>query len=291
MASAHVAGVAALMKALFPSLTPAEFDALLAGGYLTQDLGDPGWDNQFGWGLIDAHKAVLVAQEGGANGAIPAILSVSPTNLSFGATLTRADVTVQNSGYTADSLTVTGFSAGASWLGVQAVDVDANGLGTYTLVVDRQGLADGAYTSNVTFISSENQTKVRVSMQVGTTAQASDGGYYYVLLLDPDTYEPLGQVDGSGADGTYAYRFSGLASGDTVVIYAGTDPNNDGYICDDGEVCGAYLSLDQPVVITVDADMDNIDFTTDINLSLSTSTQSAAARLPLQREVSKEIVK
>jgi hypothetical protein len=61
--------------------------------------------------------------------------------------------------------------------------------------------------------------------------------------------------------------------------------------CDDGEVCGAYLSLDQPVVITVDADMDNIDFTTDINLSLSTSTQSAAARLPLQREVSKEIVK
>lgn len=43
MASPHVAGVVALMKALYPGLTPDTFDALQSGGYLTEDLGDSGW--------------------------------------------------------------------------------------------------------------------------------------------------------------------------------------------------------------------------------------------------------
>ena len=42
MAAPHVAGVAALMKAVHPGLTPAEFDAALAAGDLTDDLGAPG---------------------------------------------------------------------------------------------------------------------------------------------------------------------------------------------------------------------------------------------------------
>ena len=44
-----------------PSLTPAEFDALLASGQLTNDLGAAGRDDIFGHGLIDARKAVEAA--------------------------------------------------------------------------------------------------------------------------------------------------------------------------------------------------------------------------------------
>ena len=61
MASPHVAGVAALMKAVDPALTPAEFDALLSSGQLTTDLGAGGRDDVFGHGLIDARKAVEAA--------------------------------------------------------------------------------------------------------------------------------------------------------------------------------------------------------------------------------------
>ena len=61
MAAPHVAGVAALMKAVHPNLTPDEFDNALAAGDLTDDLGTPGRDNIYGFGLINAQMAVLAA--------------------------------------------------------------------------------------------------------------------------------------------------------------------------------------------------------------------------------------
>ena len=283
MAVPHVAGVVALMKSIYPALTPDEFDVLLEGGFLTQDLGDPGRDDQFGWGLIDAYQAVRVAQQGGVSGTIPAVLSVSPSTLNFEDALTRTDVTVQNSGNADEPLTVTDFSTDATWLSVSALDVDASGLGTYTVHVDRQGLVDGAYSGKVAFTSDSNQAYVTVSMQVGTSTDESDGGYHYIRLLDPDTHETRWQVGSAGENGIYTYTFSGLSYGDRFLIYAGTDPDNDNALCNTGEVCGAYLSLDQPAVITVESDMTDIDFSTDINLGLSTGIQSVAGTvfLPL----------
>ena len=276
MAVPHVAGVVALMKSIYPALTPDEFDVLLQGGFLTQDLGDSGRDDQFGWGLIDAYQAVRVAQQGGVTGTIPAVLSVSPSTLDFEDALTRTDVTVKNSGNADEPLTVTDFSTDTAWLSVSALDVDASGLGTYTVIVDRQGLADGAYSGKVAFTSDSNQAYVTVSMQVGTTADESDGGYHYIRLLDPDTHETWWQVGSAGEDGIYTYTFSGLSYGDRFLIFAGTDPDNDNTLCNTGEACGAYLSLDQPAVITVESDMTDIDFSTDINLGLSTGIQSVA---------------
>lgn len=66
MATPHVAGVIALMKAVAPSLTPQAITNLLASGALTDDLGAPGKDDQFGYGLINASKAVSAA--GGGSG-------------------------------------------------------------------------------------------------------------------------------------------------------------------------------------------------------------------------------
>lgn len=74
MASPHVAGVVALMKAVYPGLTPQILDQVLASGAITRDLGAPGKDWEYGHGLIDAHLAVMEAQrlaDGGEPG--PAI--------------------------------------------------------------------------------------------------------------------------------------------------------------------------------------------------------------------------
>jgi serine protease len=274
MAAPHVAGVVALMKALYPGLTPDTFDALLEAEALTRDLGDAGRDDRFGWGLIDAHKAVLIAQEGGENGGIPAILSVSPSTLRLSGSPSSAPVTVANSGNPDASLTVSAYGADESWLSVVSADTDADGLGTYTVTVDSEGLADGIHSGTLTFTSNVNQALVTVILLVGSATDTSDGGHHYILLLNADTYETVDQFESAGKDGVYTYQFTQLSYGDTYTIYAGTNPDGDRYICEEGEACGAYLSLDQPVPLTVGEDMENIDFFTDINFNLSTTGQS-----------------
>lgn len=60
MASPVVAGVAALLWARFPALTNVELRQLLAESAI--DLGAPGRDDFFGWGRIDARRALAQAR-------------------------------------------------------------------------------------------------------------------------------------------------------------------------------------------------------------------------------------
>jgi subtilisin family serine protease len=61
-AAAHVAGIAALMLAKNPRLTPDEVRAELVA--TARDLGPKGRDDMFGAGLADAYKAVVAATGG-----------------------------------------------------------------------------------------------------------------------------------------------------------------------------------------------------------------------------------
>ncbi|MCK4763891.1 MAG: peptidase S8 [Candidatus Aminicenantes bacterium] len=60
MASPHVAGVAALVKAVNSSLTNTQIRSILEG--TAEDLGASGWDQYFGHGIVDALAAVQAAQ-------------------------------------------------------------------------------------------------------------------------------------------------------------------------------------------------------------------------------------
>ena len=75
MATPHVAGVIALMKAVAPNLTPQAIVSLLTSGALTDDLGAAGKDDQFGYGLINASKAVAAAGGGSSSGSFQVINS------------------------------------------------------------------------------------------------------------------------------------------------------------------------------------------------------------------------
>ncbi|MFZ1642090.1 MAG: S8 family peptidase [Candidatus Contendobacter sp.] len=81
MATPHMAGVMALMKAVAPGLTPQAIANLLTSGALTDDLGAPGKDDQFGYGLINASKAVAAAGGGSGSGSFQV---VDPSLLNFG---------------------------------------------------------------------------------------------------------------------------------------------------------------------------------------------------------------
>jgi len=56
VASPHVAGVAALVKSLHPEYGPDEIRQVLQD--TAEDLGDAGWDEKYGYGLVDAYAAV-----------------------------------------------------------------------------------------------------------------------------------------------------------------------------------------------------------------------------------------
>jgi serine protease len=250
MASPHVAGVAALMRAVNPAYSPAQLDADLAMGKLTTDLGAAGRDDIFGHGLIDALRAVQAAD---ANAPTDPILLVSTGQLNLGTTLTSASFVVSNGG--GGTLTIASVTDDQPWL-----SVSGSGLGTYTATVDRTGLADGTYTGTITVdAGSEGTATVSVVMAKLASAGSADAGFHYVLLLDPESFETVAQFDAAATAGLYAFDFADVPSG-TYLLYAGSDSDNDFFICGTGEACGAYPTLGRPEPIEVTEDLSSLDF-------------------------------
>ena len=58
-AAPHVAGVAALLLSAHPDWTPADVRDVLTRN--ARDLGEPGWDGTFGYGMVDAYAALETA--------------------------------------------------------------------------------------------------------------------------------------------------------------------------------------------------------------------------------------
>ncbi len=264
MSSPHMAGVVALMKSVYPEMTPDELDGFLAGGFITEDLGLAGRDDNFGYGLIDAYKAVLEAANPGK---IPSFLTVNPLTLNFGNSSENKTLTVSKSND--NPLTDIDVTDDADWLTITADAVDGEGIGTYTVAVDSNGLPDGPYYGTITFESSQNSIDISVTMYQGTVAVAGDSGFHYVLLIDVDTNLSFYQEEISASNGLYTYRFDSVAQGN-YIVFAGTDSDNDFYLGDSGESSGAYISMDQPTIIRVDKNLSGIDFNTSFNLNLPT---------------------
>jgi len=158
MAAAHVSGVIALMKAVNPALTPGDLDRLLAEGSITREKGAGDRDDYYGYGLIDAQKAVLAAP--------PGVLTVTPKSLAFGTELRTDSLTIGKIG--PGPLTLLSVNADADWIDIveDPVAVPGDVPARYTIQVDRTGLASGTYAAIITCVSDNNTVEVPVSMQV-----------------------------------------------------------------------------------------------------------------------------
>ena len=246
------------MKSANSNITPDIVDQQLIAGNLTDDIGSPGRDNSFGYGLLNAQKAVTAALNlGGSPPPDNPMLGVTPVSLNFETVTTAIEITAQNT--SSGNLQLTSISANQPWIAVTPVSIDSSNLGTYRVTVDRSSLADGIYSGEITAQSSVNTVNIPVFVSVSTTGANGDVGYIYVLLIDTDTGNSIDEISPPAVSGTYSFTFSNVPAG-TYEILAGTDFNNDFFICDPGEACGAYPTIDQPTQFNVSADESNLDF-------------------------------
>ncbi len=245
MASPHVAGVAALVKAANPSLTASQIRTILLN------------NTQAGVGLpnsgrvLDALAAVQAAT--GSVGSAP-LLVATPSVVDFGTSTTALSVVLENRGAGNLVGSSAAESPAAPWLALGSADVTAgNGIDDdrIDLAVDRTGLANGVYQTTLTLNYLNGSTTVSVDiqirMQVGASTPATDT--IFVLLLDPSTFETRFQTT-TASGSSFDFAFSGVAAGSYLLV-AGTDRDNDDFLGDAGELFGAWPDLDDPRAIAV----------------------------------------
>ena len=284
MAAPHVAGVVALMKGIHPSLSPADLDAVIVSGNMTADLGAAGRDDNYGYGRIDALKTVGFANQLASGAPIPVtpILSFSNTYLNFGRLTQQVTVNVYNSGN--GSLGVTSVAVSESRISVAAPASD-DGLGNYAVSVDRSGLISGVYRGSVTFTSSVGERVVSVLYQVGSSGVTDEGdaGAVSILLYDVAAGETASfETVVSPINGEYQYRFSGPAG--VYYVIAGSDLDNDGYICNPGEACGVYPLPDSPITLILNQNLSGVDFGVNFIIpSDAAGAASAVLKKPISR--------
>jgi serine protease len=97
-----------------------------------------------------------------------------------------------------------------------------------------------------------------------------------VLLYDPLLDETVAEFATGGNGASYPFRFTDVPAGRYELV-AGTDADNDLVICDSGEACGAWLTIDQPLPIELEGNRSELDFPVEYLVNLPTASDSGAS--------------
>lgn len=262
IATPHASGVFALMRAIHPELSPDDLDSLISAGVITTSPGGQGRDDFVGFGLIDALKAVQEAKKLANGGTLPPqlpLIKATPSQLVM-RTDNSARLILSNEG--GSDTEVVSFGADVSWLTLNAVNIDANGLGEYQVVIDRTGLSDDVYSTTIRFNLATGLTlEVPISMIAGIVDTYGQSSQVYLRLFDEaDTV--LAEVDATEeGNGVFSYRFTDVKAGTySIVGSSNIDGRNNGHPdCQYGEVCGSYPNLE-----VTNQNRNSLDFQLDI---------------------------
>lgn len=268
MAAPHVSGVFALMKSINSGLQASDINALLQNGDLTNDMGSTGRDDDYGFGLMDAKKAVDQAVNS-LNSSIPSLSSVpviatTPAPLYIEAEAGQV-YAAKNSFYLShqygavpSNIVVTSSN---TILQVTPTSDVVNGLGEYELSLDASGLSKGVYSETITVDYQYGSTPTNASqafnirLYIGELDTLGEVSKMVARLVDVDADKTIMDVP---LNSDFSFEFTNIPKGN-YQVFAGTDIDNDGYVCSQAEVCGAYPYLIDRETILLDKDTDQID--------------------------------
>ena len=283
MASPHVSGAIAILYALVPTLQPFQVDGLLADGHLTDDVGDEGKDDEFGYGALNLQKAVnrIISDEG----LDFTYATVDTTTFNMGLEVNNFDFNINKVG-DGELSVVSIESAIPSAITINSATIDSEGFGNYTVSLDRSSLPDGLYQSNVkvTF-SNENSVVVSVSFQVGPDREIIPVPTVYLTLRDSNgesvVYDYLGMPEG-----TLAFTANDIPPGDYYWIFSTVI---DDFITDPGEFYNYYpdISNSDEYFNLGENDIENSAVTLRVNKStagFSLNRQLVFKRSPIKLE-------
>ena len=284
MATPHVAGVASLMKGIYPDLSPADLDAVIASGKMTVDIGDYGYDIEYGYGLLDAKKALETAQSLNSGRRItpPPILSLTSYLAYIGATTTKVSIQAVNEG--GGSLSIIEVTPTANEISIAPPD-DPNGLGVYVISVDRANLPAGMYSESVRFISNTG-TKILTLIyeKLESDAIDPDGGKVYALLYNIETDTVEKQMSSTASSGAYSFSIDEIDPA-VYTLIAGSDIDNDCEICGAGEACAIWPNHQEPDYLVANQSFANLEMALRYETPIQAKTHSALVAATAGKEL------
>ena len=112
------------------------------------------------------------------------------------------------------------------------------------------------------FVESTHKAKRVCDGKSVNDVYGSSAGVLFALLTDPESEETMFQQRLTNLeDGVYQFDLRDVAPG-TYVLVVGSDMDNDNFICDAGEACGAYPTLNDEQLIEL---TENANFSLDIS--------------------------
>jgi thermitase len=146
------AGVMALMMAANPSLTPSELEQLLKAN--ADDLGSAGWDTSYGFGRLNASRAVTAAAGSSPDITAPTVAITAPTG---GIVSGTVPVLV-------NAISSVGISRVELWVGSTLAATSSNA--PWSLAWNSTGLANGSYSLVVRAYDAAGNVATSLSVSV-----------------------------------------------------------------------------------------------------------------------------
>ena len=254
MASPHVAGAIAVIYGLKPDWTPIQMEAFINSGYLTDDIGTEGKDDEYGMGMLNLSKGFTALIDGGLDFTYA---TITPGSFNFGYTDTEKTISINKIG-TGD-LSVTGLSAlNSSLVDITAVEIDSSGFGTYKVTLTRGDVPDGSYQSSISAsISDDTSVNVTFIYSVGEERQRPYIGYTYLLLINDNGEAEGGWYVDLGPEGV-SFQVEDIPNGSYYWLFS-TEIDDDNYVGSYGEMVETYpeLSSSAQYFDLIDEDINN----------------------------------
>jgi serine protease len=241
-AAPHVAGAAALLKSLDPTLSPTALKTILRGTAL--DRGPAGEDVAYGAGLLQVQEAVKYVRKqlGNPRGDAPYLL-LPTQSVQFDGLRTSITLPLYNGG--GGEMTLTSATAvtddGQPWLSATLVDsvlpAPPVNFDKVDLGVDRSVLppTGDRYSGSILFENADGvQGTIRVVLYVKQRLRA--GQILPAAVIEDGTGIARRKAYALPEFG-YRYWFRGMPAG-AYRIEAGEDLDGDGFFCEVGDACG-----------------------------------------------------